>query len=108
MKAGEYKNYKGIRKESLRDNVTYIEVVLTDLGEISTRELAKEHKPYGLEENKQIAKMGGEVAKVARDNIENKLGKSIISKENKFLINIITNKIKLQTSNEMYFKYIYY
>lgn len=51
MKASEYKAYKGLRKESLRDNMTDIEVALTDLGEIATRELAKEHKPYGLEEN---------------------------------------------------------
>jgi len=45
----EYKAYKGLRKESLRDNMTDLEVALTDLGEIATRELAKEHKPHGLE-----------------------------------------------------------
>ncbi len=83
MKASEYKMLKGIRKESLRDNMTDIEVVLTDLGEIATRELAKKHKPYGLEENKKIASVGGEVAKVARDDLENKLGDSVICKENK-------------------------
>lgn len=64
MKASEYKDFKGIRKESLRDNMTDIEVALTDLGEIATRELAKEHKPYGLEQNKKIAQAGGEVAKL--------------------------------------------
>ena len=82
MKASEYKVYKGIRKESLRDNMTDIEVLLTDLGEIATRELAKEHKPYGLEQNKKIAKMGGHAAKVARDDIEKNLGKSVISSGN--------------------------
>lgn len=82
MKASEYKAYKGIRKESLRDNMTDIEVLLTDLGEIATRELAKEHKPYGLEQNKKIAKMGGHAAKVARDDIEKNLGKSVISSSN--------------------------
>ena len=82
MKAKEYKAYKGLRKESLRDNMTDMEVVLTDLGEIATRELAKEHKPYGLEQNKKIAKMGGHAAKVARDDIEKSLGKSVISSEN--------------------------
>ena len=56
MKASEYKVYKGLRKESLRDNMSDIEVALADLGEIATRELAKEHKPYGLEENKKILK----------------------------------------------------
>ena len=82
MKAKEYKEYKNIRKESLRDNMTDMEVVLTDLGEIATRELAKEHKPYGLKENKKIAKMGGHAAKVAREDIEKNLGKSVISKTN--------------------------
>ena len=82
MKASEYKEYKNIRKESLRDNMTDIEVALTDLGEIATRELAKEHKPYGLKENRKVAKMGGHAAKVARDDIEKNLGKSVISKTN--------------------------
>ena len=62
--------------------MTDIEVALTDLGEIATRELAKEHKPYGLKENRKVAKMGGHAAKVARDDIEKNLGKSIISKGN--------------------------
>ena len=82
MKASQYKEYKGIRKESLRDNMTDIEVALTDLGEIATRELAKEHKPYGLKENRKIAQLGGHAAKVARDDIEKNLGKSVISKTN--------------------------
>jgi len=82
MKASEYKAYKGLRKESLRDNMTDLEVALTDLGEIATRELAKEHKPYGLEQNKKIAQMGGSAAKAARDNIEKNLGKSVISRGN--------------------------
>ena len=82
MKASEYKDFKGIRKESLRDNMTDIEVALTDLGEIATRELAKEYKPNGLKQNKEIAKMGGSTAKVARDDLEKKLGKTVISNEN--------------------------
>jgi len=82
MKASEYKDLKGIRKEALRDNMTDFEVILTDLGEATTRAFAKENKPYGLDENKEIAKMGGEVAKVARNDIEKKLGKSVISDEN--------------------------
>lgn len=47
MKASEYKEYKGIRKESLRDNMSDIEIILTDLGEVTTRELAKKYNPYG-------------------------------------------------------------
>lgn len=82
MKASQYKEYKGLRKESLRDNMTDIEVALTDLSEITTRELVKKHKPCGLNENKQIAKMGGHAAKVAREDIEKSLGESVISKNN--------------------------
>ena len=82
MKASEYKEFKGIRKESLRDNMTDIEVALTDLGEIATRELAKKHRPYGLEQNKEIAKRGGKIAKNTRDNLEEELGKSVITSKN--------------------------
>ena len=82
MDAKEYKEFKGIRKESLRDNMTDIEVLLTDLGELATRELTKKHKPSNLEENKKLAKEGGGVAKVARTDLESKLGESVISNEN--------------------------
>ncbi len=82
MKASEYKQFKGIRKESLRDNMSDIEVALTDLGEIATREIAKKHRPYGLEANKVVARVGGDVAKTARDDLENKLGDSVVSNEN--------------------------
>ena len=82
MKASEYKVYKNIRKESLRDNMTDIEVALTNLGEVATRELTKEYKPYGLEQNKKIAKMGGHTAKVARDDLEKNLGKTVITSQN--------------------------
>ena len=82
MKASDYKEYKGLRKESLRDNMTDIEIALTDLGEIATRELVKTHKPNGLEQNKKIAKMGGNTAKIARDDLEKKLEKTVISKTN--------------------------
>ena len=93
MKASEYKEFKGIRKESLRDNMSEIEVALTDLGEIATRELAKEHKPYGLEQNKQIAKMGGHAAKVAKDDIEKNLGKTVISSKNNLNYEYLEEKV---------------
>ena len=82
MKASEYKEYKNIRKESLRDNMTDIEVVLTDLGEVATRELVKKHKPYGLKENKEIAKRGGKIAKNTRNDLEKELGETVISNKN--------------------------
>ena len=95
MRASEYKDFKRLRKESLRDNMTDIEVALTDLGEIATRELAKEHRPYGLEENKKIAKMGGNTAKVARDDLERKLGKSVVSNENSLNYKYIDSNNKI-------------
>lgn len=82
MKASKYKEFKGLRKESLRDNMSDIEIVLTDLGEVATRELAKKHKPYGLEQNKKIARMGGNTAKIARDDLEKKLGEPVLTTEN--------------------------
>ena len=75
-----YKEWSGMK--SLRDNMTDVEVLLTDLGETATRELVRKHKPYGLEQNKKIAKMGGNTAKVARDDLEIKLGESIITSNN--------------------------
>ena len=59
-----------------------IEVVLTDLGEIATRELVKKHHPIGLESNKVIAKMGGNIAKNAKEDLEDKLGESVITTNN--------------------------
>ena len=82
MTASEYKNFKGIRKENLRDNMTDIEVILTDLGEVATREIAKEEHPQGLSENMKIAKRGGSVAKGARDLYEKEIKKAAISKDN--------------------------
>ena len=96
MKASEYKELKGLRKESLRDNMTDIEVALTDLGEIATRELAKKHNPQGLEQNKKIAKMGGNTAKVAREDLEKKLETSVISKNNALNYQYIDDKEKIE------------
>lgn len=93
MKASEYRAYKGLRKESLRDNMTDIEVALTDLGEIATRELAKEHKPYGLEQNKRIARRGGNIAKITRDNLEKELGRTVISNKNSLNYEYIDEKL---------------
>ena len=82
MTAKQYKSYKGLRKESLRDNMSDLEVALADLGEIATREIAKEQRPYGLAQNKKVAKLGGHAAKVAKNDIETNLGKSIVTKDN--------------------------
>lgn len=66
MKASEYKTFKGLIKESLRDNMSDLEVLLTDIGETATRELAKTYKPNGLEENIKIAQKGGNITNNTR------------------------------------------
>ena len=96
MTTKEYKKYKNLRKESLRDNMTDIEVTLADLGELATRELAKKHKPYGLEKNKEIAKLGGETAKIAKEDLETKLKETIISKNNFLLYSYKQDRKKLE------------
>ncbi len=83
MTAKEFKQYKGLRKESLRDNMDNIEIILTDLSEETAKRLAEKHKPQGLEPNKEIARMGGHAAKVAREDIERNLGESIVIKQNR-------------------------
>lgn len=82
MTAKQYKEYKGLRKESLRDNMSDLEVLIADIGEITTRELSKEHRPFGLEENKKMAKSGGEIANNTLKDIEKRLGKSIVNDQN--------------------------
>ena len=77
-----------------------VKIALTDLGELVTRELAKEYKPYGLEQNKEIAKMGGNTAKVARDDIEKKLGKTVISNKNSLDYQYLEENTKITNSNK--------
>ncbi len=98
MKAHEYKTFKGIRKESLRDNMSDLEVLLTDIGETATRELAKEYNPQGLNQNKEIAKRGGNIAKNTRDNLEKELGRSVISSQNNINIRYLEEQEKLNNS----------
>lgn len=99
MKASQYKEYKGLRKESLRENMTDIEVVLTDLGEITTRELVKKHKPYGLDENRKVAKIGGHAAKVAREDIEKSLGEAVVTRKNTLNYKYIDDKKLIEDKN---------
>ena len=92
MTAKEYKQYKGLRKESLRDNMDNIELILTDLSEEATKRIAAKQKPNGLNENIKVARMGGHAAKVARDDIEKNLGESVVTKENKLNYKYIEEK----------------
>lgn len=75
----QYKNLKGLKKENLRDNMTNLEIAFNILAEASATELSKQRNPNGFNEQKPIAKAGGSVAKAARDQLEDQLGRTIIS-----------------------------
>ena len=75
----QYKNYKGLKKENLRDNMTNLEIALNILAEASAAELSKQRDPKGFKGQKQVAKDGGSVAKAARKQLEHQLGHSAIS-----------------------------
>ena len=98
MTAKEYKQYKGLRKESLRDNMDNIELILTDLSEEATKRIASKQRPNGLSENIKVARMGGHAAKVARLDIEKNLGESVITKDNRLNYRYIEKK-KLKPEN---------
>lgn len=78
----EYKQYKHLKKENLRDNMTNLELVLNMLAEATTSEISKEMQPESFAANRVIARQGGEVAGNARKDIESKTGKSVISAQN--------------------------
>lgn len=78
----EYKKFKNLKKQNLRDNMTNLELVLNMLAEASTTEISKKKNPKGMSENKRIAKEGGNVAKQARVTLEKQTGESVISDKN--------------------------
>jgi len=79
MTTREYKGFKDLKKENLRDNMTNLELVLNMLAEASTTEISKEKKPKTFAENKQMARKGGKVADAARKQLEGTTGKKVIS-----------------------------
>ena len=98
MKASEYKSYKGLRKESLRDNMTDIEVALINIGEIATRDIARQEHPQGLTKNLKVAKRGGGVAKGTRDLYEKETNKSALSKENALNYQYVDERPKIEST----------
>lgn len=78
----KYKNLKGLKKENLRDNMTNLELVINMLAETATTEISKKKKPKNFPENKKVAKEGGTIAGNARQEIESKTGKKVITKKN--------------------------
>ena len=81
MTTGEYKQYKGLTKENLRDNMTNIELALNTLAEVATTEYSRQSNPQTMAESKRIAKEGGSVALEARNTMERRLGRSVVSQE---------------------------
>lgn len=95
----QYKNLKNLKKESLRDNMTDLELVLNMLAEATTTELTKVHNPKGLEENTKVAKRGGKVAGDARKAIEKDTGKPVITSKNAVDFTNIIELVNILTTN---------
>jgi hypothetical protein len=81
MTTGEYKRYKGLTKQNLRDNMTNVELALNTLAEVATTEYSRQSNPQSMAESQRIAKEGGEVAREARETMERRLGRSVVSSE---------------------------
>ena len=95
MSTRQYKNLKGLKKESLRDNMSTTELTLNQLAEVATRELSKQEQPVGLEENKTVARRGGAVAGNARRDLELQLGRPVITNKNAAQLNhVVTQMIE--------------
>jgi len=101
MSTRDYKNLKGLKKESLRDNMSTLELVLNMLAEATTTELTKTQHPKGLQENKEMAREGGTVAGNARKDIEQRTGKPVITAENRIqLSQVVTDLIMDAEDNQ--------
>lgn len=92
MDVKEYKQFKGLRKENLRDNMDSIELILNDLSEEATKRIATKQKPKGLKENINVAHKGGNIAKQARDNLEKEIGELVITRNNKLNYKYVNDK----------------
>ena len=101
MSTRQYKNYKGLKKENLRDNMSTLELALNMLAEATTTELTKVKNPYGLEANRNVAKTGGKIAGEARMKIEKETGNPIITSQNAASLNsVVTGMIEEVTKIE--------
>ena len=103
MTTRQYKNLKGLKKESLRDNMSTTELTLNQLAEVATRELSQEEQPVGFDANKRVAQAGGSVAGNARKDLEQRLGRPVITSQNASQLNhVVTQMIEasVATANE--------
>jgi hypothetical protein len=95
MTTRQYKDLKGLKKQSLRDNMSTTELTLNQLAEVATRELSQQAQPEGFEANKRVAQAGGSVAGNARKDLEQRLGRPIITKQNAAQLNhVVTQMIE--------------
>ena len=95
MSTRQYKNLKGLKKESLRDNMSTTELTLNQLAEVATRELSRQEKPEGFEQNQDMARRGGSVAGNARRDLESQLGRPVITPKNASQLNhVVTQMIE--------------
>jgi hypothetical protein len=99
MTTRQYKDFKDLKKENLRDNMSTLELVLNMLAEATTTELTQSLNPQGLEENKEVAKEGGTVAGNARKDIEARTGKSVITQKNAFDFSKLIEDVEDKTEN---------
>lgn len=97
MTASEYKAFKGLRKESLRDNMSDIEVILSDLGEIATREIAKKKNSIGLKQNIEVARSGGNIALNTRKDLEDELQESIVINSNSLIYQYMDEELQIDS-----------
>ncbi|MBR2408830.1 MAG: hypothetical protein IKB07_07725 [Lachnospiraceae bacterium] len=89
MSTRDYKNFKGLKKENLRDNMSTTEIVLNMLAETATKEISKQMQPGTFEENKKVAKRGGSIAGNARKELEEELGQSVLTSKNASELNAV-------------------
>ena len=98
MSTRQYKNLKGLKKESLRDNMSTLELVLNMLAEVSTKEISQTEQPEGLQQNRDVARRGGSIAGEARKQIEQQTGRpAITSKSAAELNHVVTEMIEIST-----------
>lgn len=99
MSTRQYKNLKGLKKESLRDNMSTLELALNMLAEAATTEISKQQKPSGLAENRSVARAGGAAAKAARESVEESTGKPVITSQNAAqLSHVVTQMIEASST----------
>ena len=100
MTTRQYKDHKGLKKQNLRDNMTTTELILNMLAETATKDIANATHPQGLKENKKIAQRGGNVAKVAKETLEEETGKPVITSKNAIDLGKLIGNVAKEIENE--------